>query len=138
MTTYHVASCEWPEGLVAYLNPVRWSISHFVNALADCDAKALAEHVQLSFERRYPIPKITTMEEFVAAIPSLMGEDAVKRLSESSAFRDWDHKIASRLTTVGSEESKCWLKVEQEALKRAKLMVVGSASSTVPSSPTVS
>ena len=42
--------------------------------------------------------------------------------------------IASRLTTVGSEESKCWLKVEQEALKRAKLMVVGSESSTVPSS----
>ena len=38
--------------------------------------------------------------------------------------------IASRLTTVGSEESKCWLKVEQEALKRAKLMVVGSVSST--------
>ena len=38
--------------------------------------------------------------------------------------------IASRLTTVRSEESKCWLKVEQEALKRAKLMVVGSVSST--------
>ena len=43
--------------------------------------------------------------------------------------------IASRLTTVGSEESKCWLKVEQEALKRAKLMVVGSASSASASSP---
>ena len=39
-------------------------------------------------------------------------------------------EIASRLTTVGSEESECWLKVEQEALKRAKLMVVDSASST--------
>ena len=45
-------------------------------------------------------------------------------------------EIASRLTTVGSEESKCWLKVEQEALKRAKLMVVGSASPTLPSTPT--
>ena len=43
-------------------------------------------------------------------------------------------EIASRLTTVGSEESKCWLKVEQEALKRAKLMVVRSAFSTSPSS----
>ena len=47
-------------------------------------------------------------------------------------------EIASRLTTVGSEESKCWLKVEQEALKRAKLMVVGSLSSTLPSSPVTS
>ncbi len=44
-------------------------------------------------------------------------------------------EIASRLTTVGSEESKCWLKVEQEALKLAKLMVVSPASSTSPSSP---
>jgi hypothetical protein len=43
-------------------------------------------------------------------------------------------EIASRLTTVGSEESKCWLKVEQEALKRAKLWVVDSAFSTSPSS----
>lgn len=43
-------------------------------------------------------------------------------------------EIASRLTTVGSEESECWLKVEQEALKRAKLMVVDSASSTSLSS----
>jgi len=75
--------------LVSYLNPVRWSIRHFVNALADGDAKALTEHVQLPFERHYPIPKIKTMEEFVAAIPSLFGEDAVKRLSESSAFRNW-------------------------------------------------
>jgi len=40
-------------------------------------------------------------------------------------------EIASRLTTVGSEENKCWLKVEQEALRRAKLMVVGSASATI-------
>ena len=47
-------------------------------------------------------------------------------------------EIASRLTTVGSEESKCWLKVEQEALKRAKLMVVGSASSTGSSFPVTS
>lgn len=47
-------------------------------------------------------------------------------------------EIASRLTTVGSEESECWLKVEQEALKRAKLMVVGSASSTSASSPATS
>ena len=89
VTTCHDVSCEWSEGLVAYLNPARWSIRHFAKALADGDAKALAEHVPLPFERRYPIPKIKTMEEFVAAIPSLLGEDAVKRLSESSAFRDW-------------------------------------------------
>lgn len=38
-------------------------------------------------------------------------------------------KIATRLTTVGSEESKCWLKVEQEAIKRAKLKVAVSVSS---------
>ena len=67
VTTYHVVLHEWPEGGVAYLNPVRWSIRHFVKALADGDAKALAEHVQLPFERRYPIPKIKTMDEFVAA-----------------------------------------------------------------------
>ena len=42
-------------------------------------------------------------------------------------------EIASRLTTVGSEESKCWLKVEQEALKRAKLMVACTTSGTSPS-----
>lgn len=89
VATYHVVLHEWSEGVVAYLNPVRWSIRHFVKALADGDAKALAEHVQLPFERRYPIPKIRTMDEFVAAIPSLLGEDAVKRLSESSAFRNW-------------------------------------------------
>ena len=89
VTTYHVVLYQWPEGGVAYLNPVRWSIRHFVKALADGDAKALAEHVQLPFERRYPIPKIKTMDEFVAATPSLLGEDAVKRLSESSAFRNW-------------------------------------------------
>lgn len=70
------------------MNPVRWSIRHFVKALADGDAKALEKHVRLPFERRYPIPK--TMDEFVAAIPSLLGEDAVKRLSDSSAFRDWN------------------------------------------------
>jgi hypothetical protein len=81
--------CDIQEWGVPYLNPVRWSIRHFVKALADGDAKALAEHVQLPFERRYPIPKIKTMDEFVAAIPSLLGEDAVKRLSKSSAFRDW-------------------------------------------------
>ena len=81
--------CDVPAWVVPYLNPVRWSIRHFVNALVDGDAKALAEHVQLPFERRYPIPKIKTMEEFVAAIPSLLGEDAVRRLSQSSAFRDW-------------------------------------------------
>ncbi len=90
VTTYYVVLYEFPASVVVYLNPVRWSIRHFVNALADGDAKALAEHVQLPFERRYPIPKIKTMDEFVAAIPSLLGEDAVKRLSESSAFRNWD------------------------------------------------
>ena len=89
VTTYHVVSCEGAEELVSYINPVRWSIRHFVNALADGDAKALAEHVQLPFERRYPIPSIKTMDEFVAAIPSLLGEDAVRQLSESSVFRDW-------------------------------------------------
>ncbi len=89
VTVYFVISYEGPEGLVSYMNPVRWSIRHFVNALADGDAKALAEHVQLPFERRYPIPNIKTMDEFVAAIPSLLGEDAVKQLSESSAFRNW-------------------------------------------------
>lgn len=81
--------CNIPAWVVPYLNPVRWSIRHFVNALVDGDAKALAEHVQLPFERRYPIPKIKTMDEFVSAIPSLLGEDAVKRLAKSSAFRDW-------------------------------------------------
>lgn len=89
VTTYHVVLYEWPEGLVAYMNPVRWSIRHFVKALADGDAKALADHVQFPFERRYPIPKIKTMDEFVSAIPSLLGDDAVKRLSISSAFRNW-------------------------------------------------
>lgn len=89
VTTYHVILCEGSEELFAYMNPVRWSIRHFVNALADGDARALAEHVQLPFERRYPIPKIKTMDEFVAAIPSLLGDDAVKQLSESSAFCDW-------------------------------------------------
>lgn len=89
VTVYFVISYEGSEGLVTYMNPVRWSIRHFVNALADGDAKALAEHVQLPFKRRYPIPKIKTMDEFAAAIPSLLGEDAVKQLSESSAFRDW-------------------------------------------------
>ena len=89
VTTYYVISYEWPAGFIVYMNPVRWSIRHFVKALADGDAKALSEHVQLPFERRYPIPEIKTMEEFVAAIPSLLGEDAVKRLSESSAFRNW-------------------------------------------------
>ena len=89
VATYHAILYELPEGGVAYMNPVRWSIRHFVKALADGDAKALAEHVQLPFERRYPIPKIKTMDEFVAAIPSLLGEDAVKRLSDSSAFRNW-------------------------------------------------
>ena len=89
VATYHAVLYEGPEGIVVYLNPVRWSIRHFVKALADGDAKALAEHVQLPFKRRYPIPKIKTMDEFVAAIPSLLGENAVKRLSESSAFRDW-------------------------------------------------
>lgn len=38
-------------------------------------------------------------------------------------------KIASNLTTVGSEESKFWLKVEQEAIKRAKSMISTSFSS---------
>ena len=90
VAAYHVVLNVSPEGCIAYLNPVRWSIRHFVKSLADGDAKALAEHVQLPFERRYPIPKIKTMDEFVAAIPSLLGEDAVKRLSESSAFRNWD------------------------------------------------
>lgn len=33
-------------------------------------------------------------------------------------------EIASRLTTHGSEESKRWLKIEQEAIKRAKLIIV--------------
>lgn len=89
VTTYYVILYECPASVVVYLNPVRWSIRHFVKALVDEDAKALAEHVQLPFERRYPIPKIKTMDEFVAAIPSLLGEDAVKRLSESSAFRNW-------------------------------------------------
>lgn len=42
-------------------------------------------------------------------------------------------EIASRLTTHGSEGSRCWLKVEQEAIKRAKIMVVRLASSTSPS-----
>ena len=87
--TYYVILYECPASVIAYMNPVRWSIRHFVKALADGDAKALAEHVQLPFERRYPIPEIKTMEEFVAAIPSLLGEDAVKQLSESSAFRNW-------------------------------------------------
>ena len=81
--------CDVPSWVIPYLNPVRWSIRHFVKALAEGDAKALAEHVQLPFERRYPIPKIKTMDEFVAAIPSLLGEDAVKRLSKSSAFQNW-------------------------------------------------
>ena len=81
--------CDIPAWVVPYLNPVRWSIRHFVKALADGDVKALGEHVRLPFERRYPIPKIKTMEEFVAAIPSLLGEDAVKRLSKTSAFHDW-------------------------------------------------
>lgn len=39
-------------------------------------------------------------------------------------------EIASRLTTHGSEESRCWLKVEQEAIKRAKLVVASTASAT--------
>ena len=43
--------------------------------------------------------------------------------------------IASCLATYGSEESRCWLKVEQEAIKRAKLMVARAASSTSISSP---
>ncbi len=47
------------------------------------------------------------------------------------------NEIASRLTAVGSEESKCWLKVEQEALRRAKRMVVDSASSAAPSSAAI-
>lgn len=81
--------CDVPGWAAPYLNPEHWSIRHFVKALAAGDAKALAQHVRLPFERRYPIPKIRTMEEFVAAIPSLLGEDAVKRLAESSAFRDW-------------------------------------------------
>lgn len=42
-------------------------------------------------------------------------------------------KIASRLTTHGSEESRCWLKVEQEAIKRAKLMVARIVSTATPS-----
>ena len=46
-------------------------------------------------------------------------------------------EIASSLTAVGSEESKCWLKVEQEALRRAKRMVVDSASSAAPSSAAI-
>ena len=33
-------------------------------------------------------------------------------------------EIATRLTTNGSAESKRWLKVEQEAIKRARLMIV--------------
>ena len=45
---------ECPASVIVYMNPVRWSIRHFVKALADGDAKALAEHVQLPFERRYP------------------------------------------------------------------------------------
>lgn len=43
-------------------------------------------------------------------------------------------EIGSRLTTHGSEESRCWLKVEQEAIKRAKLMVAHPASATTPTS----
>ncbi len=86
---FYSGRCECPECIATYLNPVRWSIRHFVKALADRDANALTEHVQLPFERRYPIPKIKTMDEFVAAIPSLLGEDAVKRLSKSSAFQNW-------------------------------------------------
>ncbi len=78
-----------PEWALPYINPVNWSIRHFVKALVAGDAAALAEHVILPFERQYPIPKINTMDEFVAAIPSLLGKDAVKRLSDSSAFRDW-------------------------------------------------
>ena len=78
-----------PEWVIPYINPVNWSIRHFVKALADGDAAALAEHVALPFARRYPIPKIKTMDEFVAAIPLLLGEDAVKRLSGSSAFLAW-------------------------------------------------
>ena len=64
-------------------------------------------------------------------------ESSSRDTGKKSRFflKDHDHivgansliEIASRLTIVGSEESKCWLKVEQEALKRAKLMVVGSA-----------
>ena len=83
VTAYHVVLYEWPEGIVAYLNPVRWSIRHFVKALADGDAKALADHVQFPFERRYPIPKIKTMDEFVAAIPSLLGDRKSTRLNSS-------------------------------------------------------
>ena len=80
---------------------------------------------------------------------SLAFAEASKRNSERKDrffLKDHDYivgadsliEIASRLTTVGSEESKCWLKVEQEALKRAKLMVVDSSSSTSPSSPATS
>ena len=54
VTTYHVILYECPASVIVYMNPVRWSIRHFVKALADGDAKALTEHVQLPFERRYP------------------------------------------------------------------------------------
>lgn len=80
----------YPEWIEPYTNPVNWSIRHFVKALTDRDAVGLEQHVRLPFERHYPIPKIETMDEFVAAIPSLFGEEALKRLSESSAFRDWE------------------------------------------------
>ena len=89
-TMYNFDRYRCPERILPYINPVNWSIRHFVSALEKGDAKALAQHVRLPFEREYPIPPIRTMDEFVAAIPSIFGAEAVAKMAQASAFHDWE------------------------------------------------
>lgn len=87
---YHFDRCCSLERTEPYINPVHRSIRHFVSALEKGDARELAQHVRLPFEREYPIPPIRTMDEFVAAIPSLLGSEAVAKMSRASEFHDWE------------------------------------------------
>jgi hypothetical protein len=68
-----------------YLDPKN-NIKHFAEALAKRDVDALKEHIVFPFERKYPLPPIETIEEFVAAIPRLFEEDDIKGMQDIDAW----------------------------------------------------
>lgn len=63
------------------------SVMHFAKAMEARDADALAMYVDLPFDLKYPIPRIKTMEEFVAAIPLMVDEDTLEDMLDEDKWQ---------------------------------------------------
>lgn len=93
-----VVALVWWLGLQFYYHCIPpGSVIHFAKAMESRDADALAAHVDLPFALKYPIPRVKTMEEFVAAIPLMADEETLEEMLdgdkwESVGWRGYHHR----------------------------------------------